>query len=245
VVDELRAILAGRYGQTPGEVDPTVKRAVELVTAGQELPAEHGPALDTLREEAEGLATSEEELLLLALFGESAEALLRSIRSRMEPQEALMAGVDLPRAERIREIVALVQESGVGEITIEDGDMRVTVRRTEGPPPGQSAAPLAATEPGPLPELRPTGSTIRVEAPMVGTFYRSSSPGAAPFVEVGDPISPGQTLCILEAMKLMNEVKSEHGGIVRGIHKENADAVQFGDLLFELEPLNGRPLDAY
>jgi biotin carboxyl carrier protein len=80
---------------------------------------------------------------------------------------------------------------------------------------------------------------------MVGTFYRASSPGAAPFVEVGDPVSPGQTLCILEAMKLMNEVKSEHGGIVRGIHKENADAVQFGDLLFELEPLNGRPLDAY
>jgi biotin carboxyl carrier protein len=80
---------------------------------------------------------------------------------------------------------------------------------------------------------------------MVGTFYRSPTPGAAAFVEVGDPVSPGQTLCILEAMKLMNEVKSEHGGIVRAIHKGDADAVQFGDLLFELEPLNGRLLDAY
>src|SRR5204863_5754802 len=119
-------------------------------------------------------------------------------------------------------IVALVQESGVGEITIEDGDMRVTVRRTEAPAPSQSTAPLAPTEPSAPPELRPTGNTIRVEAPMVGTFYRASSPGAAPFVEVGDPVTSGQTLCILEAMKLMNEVKSEHGGIVRAIHKENA-----------------------
>ena len=84
-----------------------------------------------------------------------------------------------------------------------------------------------------------------VESPMVGTFYRAAQPGAAPFVEEGDAVAAGQTLCILEAMKLMNEVKSEHGGIVRAIHKENADAVQFGDLLFELEPLNGRPLDAY
>jgi oxaloacetate decarboxylase alpha subunit len=244
VVDELRQILAGRFGKTPGEPDPAVKRAVELVTAGQALPND-APALEELREEAAGLATSEEELLLLALFGESAEPLLRAIRSRMEPHDERAASVDLPRAERIREIVALVQESGVGEITIEDGDMRVTVRRTDASPAAAPAAPLAPQEPSPLPELRPTGDTIRVEAPMVGTFYRASSPGSSPFVEVGDPVVPGQTLCILEAMKLMNEVKSDHGGIVRAIHKENASAVQFGDLLFELEPLNGRPLDAY
>jgi oxaloacetate decarboxylase alpha subunit len=244
VVDELREILAGRYGHTPGEADATVKRAVELVTAGHSLP-EEDPPLEELREEAAGLATSEEELLLLALFKESAEPLLRTIRSRMEPRGERVDDVDLPRAERIREIVSLVQESGVGEITIEDGDMRVTVRRTDSAAPQPSAAPLATQEPAPLPEVRPTGDTIRVEAPMVGTFYRSASPGAQPFVEVGDPVVPGQTLCILEAMKLMNEVKSDHGGIVRAIHKENADPVQFGDVLFELEPLNGRPLDAY
>ena len=78
---------------------------------------------------------------------------------------------------------------------------------------------------------------------MVGTFYRSSSPGATPFVEVGDPISPGQTLCILEAMKLMNEVKADIEGIVRAIHVENAQPVEFGQLLFELEPV-ARPVDA-
>jgi len=79
---------------------------------------------------------------------------------------------------------------------------------------------------------------------MVGTFYRASQPGAPPFVEEGDPVAPGQTLCILEAMKLMNEVKADVEGIVRAIYVENAQPVEYGQLLFELEPLNGRPLDA-
>ena len=85
---------------------------------------------------------------------------------------------------------------------------------------------------------------IRVESPMVGTFYRAPQPGAPAFVEEGDTVELGQTLCILEAMKLMNEVKSDSEGIVRRICVENAAPVQYGDLLFELEPLNGRPLDA-
>ena len=85
---------------------------------------------------------------------------------------------------------------------------------------------------------------MRVESPMVGTFYRSPAPGAAPFVSEGDPVEAGQTLCILEAMKLMNEVKADVEGIVRAIHAQNAEPVEYGQLLFELEPVNGRPLDA-
>ncbi len=77
---------------------------------------------------------------------------------------------------------------------------------------------------------------------MVGTFYRAPRPGAAPFVEEGDPVSPGQVLCILEAMKLMNEIKAEVEAIVRRIHVSDAQPVEYGQLLFELEPLNGRPL---
>jgi oxaloacetate decarboxylase alpha subunit len=76
---------------------------------------------------------------------------------------------------------------------------------------------------------------------MVGTFYRSAQPGSPPFVEVGDIVAAGQTLCILEAMKLMNEVKADVEGVVRGIHAENAAPVEFGQLLFELEPLAARP----
>ena len=85
---------------------------------------------------------------------------------------------------------------------------------------------------------------LRVESPMVGTFYRSPAPGSAAFVEEGDPVAAGQTLCILEAMKLMNEVKAEVEGIVRAIHVGDAEPVEYGQLLFELEPVNGRPLDA-
>jgi acetyl-CoA carboxylase biotin carboxyl carrier protein len=86
-----------------------------------------------------------------------------------------------------------------------------------------------------------SGTLVRVESPMVGTFYRAPQPGSPPFVEIGDVVAPGQTLCILEAMKLMNEVKTDVEGVVRGVHAENAEPVEFGQLLFELEPLVGRP----
>jgi oxaloacetate decarboxylase (Na+ extruding) subunit alpha len=244
-VDELRDLVEGRYGTPPGPVDPVVQRAVELTSDGAE-PEEPPVALDTLREGAQGLATSEEELLLLGLFGEEAEPLLQTIRGRARREESLAAGgVDRERAERIREIVRIVQESGVGEVSIEDDDFRVTVRRTEDRPElAVPAAPLGAGEPEPAPVLPSAPGIVRVESPMVGTFYRAPQPGAPPFVEVGDAVGPGQTLCILEAMKLMNEVKSDLEGVVRGIHVENAEPVEFGQLLFELEPLDGRPLDA-
>jgi acetyl-CoA carboxylase biotin carboxyl carrier protein len=80
---------------------------------------------------------------------------------------------------------------------------------------------------------------------MVGVFYRAPQPGAPPFVEEGDTVAPGQTLCILEAMKLMNEIKSDAAGIVRAIHVGNAEPVEYGQLLFELEPVSSAPpLDA-
>ena len=79
---------------------------------------------------------------------------------------------------------------------------------------------------------------------MVGVFYRAPQPGAPPFVQEGDTVAPGQTLCILEAMKLMNEIKAELDGVVRKVHPANGDPVEFGQLLFEIEPALGRPLDA-
>ena len=104
---------------------------------------------------------------------------------------------------------------------------------------------MAIAEPTAEADVAPASNEVfRVESPMVGTFYRAPSPGSAPFVEEGDVVTVGQTLCILEAMKLMNEVKADHDGRVRRICVENEHPVQYGDLLFELEPLNGRPLDA-
>ena len=194
-----------------------------------------------MRERAEDIATSEEELLLLGLFGEDAERLLRGIRNRGHREDDL-AGVDESRAERIREIVRIVQESGIGEVTIEEDGMRISVRSTPDLPAGvPGEAPLALPEPDLPRSSAVSGALIRVESPMVGTFYRARAPGAPPFVEVGDVVAPGQTLCILEAMKLMNEVKADVEGVVRGVHVENAEPVEFGQLLFELEPLAGRP----
>ena len=248
VVDELRDLLEGRYGSPPGKIDPTVQRAVELLANGR--TPEEPVDLDRLREEAEGIAASEEELLLLALFGDEARPLLESIRGRHRGDDQLTAGgVDQARAERIREIVRIVQESGIGEITIEESGMRVSVRRTPEPLEPALAAVAPATgaaedeEALPAPEPRSDG-LVRVEAPMVGTFYRAPAPGAPPFVEEGGAVASGQTLCILEAMKLMNEVKADVEGIVRAIHVGNAEPVEFGQLLFELEPVTARPLDA-
>src|SRR4029077_7452101 len=200
---------------------------------------------DELREEAEGIASSEEELLLLALFGEEAEPLLKSIRERAGGDESLAAGgVDRARAERIREVVRIVQETGVGEITIEEDGTRVSVRRTPEPTYAPGAAAVLPAETDLAPVAPRDDSMIRVESPMVGTFYRAPSPGAPAFVEEGDAVAAGQTLCILEAMKLMNEVKSEIEAVVRKVHVANADPGESGQFFLELEPINGRLLDA-
>src|SRR6266487_2142521 len=246
MIDELRALVSGRYGSPPGSIDPIVRRAAELLADG--VPGAEPVDLERLSNEAEGLAASDEELLLLALFGDEARPLLEAIRGRHTGADSLGAsGVDQARAERIREVVRIVQESGVGEITIDEGGMRVSVRRTPDPiePVLASAAsegPVAEAEDVFSPPEAPGDGIVRVEAPMVGTFYRAPQPGAPPFVEEGDAVGPGQTLCILEAMKLMNEVKADVDGIVRAIHVGNAEPVEFGQLLFELEPINGRPL---
>jgi oxaloacetate decarboxylase alpha subunit len=247
VVDELRDLLAGRYGEPPGEISRQVQRAVDLVSAGADPPSQ-APDLDELRARYAGVASSEEELLLLALFGDEAEPLLQAIRGRGREESLEGGGVDASRAERIREIVRIVQESGVGEVTIEDAGLRVTVRRTPevaeafpgaGEPASVVEEELTTAAAPPAPPVDP--EIVRIEAPMVGTFYRAPSPGAPPFVQEGDAVAIGQTLCILEAMKLMNEVKAEQEGIVLRIVAENAQPVEYGELLFELEPVDGRP----
>jgi oxaloacetate decarboxylase alpha subunit len=239
IIDEVRDLVLGRLGHPPGPVDLALRRAVELL--GDDTPPEPID-IDALRVRAQGLAASEEELLLLALFGDEAEPLLQSIRSRARGADAIGdSGAAHERDEQIRSVVRMVQESGLAEITVEEDGVRITARRSVAAPvserrqaePGELDAPVRAGQ--------GTG-LVRVESPMVGTFYRSSGPGVAAFVEEGDPVSPGQVLCILEAMKLMNEVKADNEAIVRRIHVADGEPVEYGQLLFELEPLNGRPV---
>jgi oxaloacetate decarboxylase alpha subunit len=239
LVDEFRDLVSGRFGHTPGPIDPALARAVELTDDG--VGAEEPLDMDALRESARGLSASEEELLLIALFPGDAERLLRAIRGRAAGEDAAAGdSVDQAREQHIRDVVRIVQETGIGEITIEEHGMRVSVRRN---PESTlvAAAPAATLEDAELSAAAPALGFVRVESPMVGTFYRAPQPGAPAFVEEGDAVGPGQTLCILEAMKLMNEVKAELEAVVRKIHVGNGEPVEYGQLLFELEPLNGRP----
>jgi oxaloacetate decarboxylase (Na+ extruding) subunit alpha len=249
VIDEFRAIVQGGYGVTPEPVDPGVERAVALLSPKPAVAVEP-PTAEDVRERAEGLAASEEELVLIAMFGADAEELLKMIRGRHSRSAVLVAeDEDAERAERIRELVKIVQESGVGEIEIEDEGMRVSVRRADEPTaaavPSPSSISITAVEaeddlsaPAAPP---PTDGAVRVESPMVGVFYRAPSPEAPPFVDVGDIVEPEQTLCVIEAMKLFNELKAEVAGVVARIHVENAQPVEYGQLLFEIEPALAPP----
>ena len=245
VIDEFRALVQGGYGVTPEPVDPIVQRAIELLAPAPAL-TDDPPTAEDVREQAEGLAASEEELVLIATFGSDAEELLRMIRQRHSRDAVLVAeDEDAERAERIRELVKIVQESGVGEIEIEDDGMRVSVRRAD-ELPAAVATPLLPTErvDFDVASAQPPDAeaAARVESPMVGVFYRAPNPGAPAFVDIGDTVVPGQTLCVLEAMKLFNELKAEVAGTVASIHVENAQPVEYGQLLFEIEPALAPPV---
>ena len=153
---------------------------------------------------------------------------------------------------KLKTLIELVESSGIGELEIQEGEERVRITRavagavSAAPTVYAAAAPVAAATPvpveAPAAAAEPEGHLVK--SPMVGTFYRGSQPGAPPLVEEGDPVVPGQTLFILEAMKLMNEVKAEIEGVVRAIHVQNGQPVEFGQALFDLEPALVPPLDA-
>jgi oxaloacetate decarboxylase alpha subunit len=241
VLDEFRHLVVGAYGETPAPIDASVRRAVELLADTPALE-DDPPSAEDVRDAADGLAAAEEDLVLLAMFGEDASALLRTIRQRHSREASLLVGdVDAQRAERIRELVKIVQESGVGEIEIEDEGMRVSVRRADEPQPVRGG--IVVTDGAPVEAAAPSGNggLVRVESPMVGVFYRSADPGSPPFVDVGDVVAAGQTLCLLEAMKLFNELTAEVDGRIRSIQVENGEPVEYGTLLFEIEPVSTPP----
>jgi acetyl-CoA carboxylase biotin carboxyl carrier protein len=147
---------------------------------------------------------------------------------------------------KLKKLIDLVQESGIAELEITEGEEKVKIVKGGGV--AISQAPLAAP-PAPAPAAEPRGAAPAaapppaaepaagqeghvLKAPMVGTFYRSSSPDAKPFVEVGQPIKEGQTICIIEAMKLMNEIEADASGVVKAILVENGQPVEYGQPLF-------------
>lgn len=160
----------------------------------------------------------------------------------------------------LRGLIQAVDESGIDSLEIARGGTRIRVSKT--PPPAVQAAPVpaaihapaaggtpgaapsapapSAAAPGePAPAAPPASTLVDVKSPMVGTFYRSPAPEAPSYVEVGARVTKGQTLCILEAMKLMNELPAEVSGTVREVCVENGEPVEYGQVLFRIEPSVG------
>ncbi len=149
---------------------------------------------------------------------------------------------------KLKTLIELVETSGIAELEIQEGEERVRITRAGAPTAAAPPVTLHTLPPaGTLPATAPAAGVAaadaapaepaghRVKSPMVGTFYRSATPGAQPFVEIGDTVAEGDTLCIIEAMKLMNEIESDKAGVVKAILTENGQPVEFGQPLFLLE----------
>lgn len=146
---------------------------------------------------------------------------------------------------KVKKLIELLEESGISEIEISEGEESVrisrypkpgTVTMTQAPIAAPAVAAPAAAAPAAAPE--PSPPPIRgqqVTAPMVGTFYSGPAPGSKPFVEIGTEVKPGDTLCVIEAMKMMNQIESEFAGRVVSILVENGSPVEFGQPLFVIE----------
>jgi acetyl-CoA carboxylase biotin carboxyl carrier protein len=152
--------------------------------------------------------------------------------------------------EEIRELINLAAETGIAELEVQRGENRVRIRRAAFAPPQEivvaphagalsgSAAPRPAIEAPTEKGEKPTDpNLILVKSPIVGTFYEGPSPDAPPFVRVGERVQPGKVLCIIESMKLMNEIEAETAGIIAGKLVTNAQSVEYGEGLFTIRPL--------
>ncbi|HTN94083.1 MAG TPA: acetyl-CoA carboxylase biotin carboxyl carrier protein [Gallionella sp.] len=146
---------------------------------------------------------------------------------------------------KLKTLIELVESSGIAELEISEGEERVRITRTAAsaqqtytpasapiPQPVIHASALPAAAPAAEPAKPPAAEGHVVKSPMVGTFYRSASPGAKAFVDVGQTVNSGDTLCIIEAMKLLNEIEADQGGVIKAILVENGQPVEFGQPLF-------------
>lgn len=138
---------------------------------------------------------------------------------------------------KLKEFIKFMEDNNLNELEIEEGGKRIRLKKNSSDQPVViSQTPSQAQAPA-APESKPNESnTLEIKSPMVGTFYAAPSPGAKSYVEIGMAVKPGDIVCIVEAMKLMNEIKAEVGGKVVQILVDNGDPIEFGQTLFAIEP---------
>jgi len=263
VPGEVRNYVQGLYGRPPAPIDPEVAAKVlgnkEPITCR---PADLlEPRLERMREEIQDLASSEEDVLSYALFPQVTRKFLEA-RAKGETREPLpvntagRAGGAKPKGapqgkeakkvnlEEIRELIRLLNETDVTEFSLESQGVKISIKKGKaGGAPALETSPPAPS-PGTTPPAAPAEpereeheeNLVTVVAPMVGTFYRAPAPDAPPFVEIGDTVHEGQVLCIIEAMKLMNEIEAEVAGEIVDVLVENGQPVEYGQPLFLIKP---------
>jgi acetyl-CoA carboxylase biotin carboxyl carrier protein len=145
--------------------------------------------------------------------------------------------------DEIRELIQLATDTGVAELEVQRGENRVRIRTKSGvessvtsPQPVTIAAPAPAAKPE-APARKETDSLVYVKSPIVGTYYDCSSPGAPPFVRIGEHVTPGKVLCIIESMKLMNEIEADAAGVIESKLVQNGQPVEYGEALFGIRPV--------
>ena len=264
VSKEMKDYICGYYGKAPGPMSPeVVNRVVGESDIMLDPDVAPGSLVTTtfaeLEEEIGDLAKTEEDVLMYALFPNEARTYLSKHRTSekvdflLEEESSNTKEDDYVDINQIRELVRVAEESGVGEIVVEEEGTRIAVRMPGAAPaaaPAAAAAPAvaAAAAPAAAPAAPAAAEPERpanwyaVKAPMVGTFYAAPAPGEPAFVKVGDEVAANQTLCIVEAMKLMNEITAEEMGTVREICVKDADPVEFGTVLFYIEPHSTTPI---
>lgn len=247
VPDEVKAYLRGYYGRPPGEVN----RQLQEKLLGEEKPIAGRPAdyleplWDKTRQECGQLARSPEDYLSYALFPAVAKKFLAERNSGKLHQGSNEEVSELNNndlRELVKDLVKAVHETDITELTVENEGVKFSIKKgaTEAAakpvtPAEQQAKPVAVENPvAPVePAEEALGENeVQIVAPMVGTFYRAPAPDADPYVNIGDTIKVGQPLCIIEAMKLMNEIESEVQGKVKSILVENGQPVEYGQPLF-------------
>jgi oxaloacetate decarboxylase alpha subunit len=248
IPDEMKKYIQGYYGKPPGEMALEVENIVlKDVKRIECRPAELiKKNYSDYKKEVNNLARNDEDVITYALFPEQAKEYLQKRAEGME-NTVFMASREINAVkegeymdiEQVKELIKALEHSKLSEVTVEEDGVKITVRKDgAGKVEIGSGSETAAPASSGIKEdvSAETNGLKQVVAPMVGTFYRSSSPDHDPYVEENSEVEIGQTLCIIEAMKLMNEIEAEEKGIIKKILVENGSPVEFGQPLFLYEP---------